>query len=112
MPELPKLELAAAVAAALAAFPAIDRDLTVLVDEPVTWAEIERAIHSGTPELLDCTEFVTVFRGAKLPKGRKAITLRLRFRAPDRTLRHDEVDPQMTTITANLIEAVGGEIRQ
>ena len=99
-------------AAALAAFPAIDRDLTVLVDEPVTWAEIERAIHSGTPELLDCTEFVTVFRGAKLPKGRKAITLRLRFRAPDRTLRHDEVDPQMTTITANLIEAVGGEIRQ
>ena len=99
-------------AAALAAFPSIDRDLTVLVDEPVNWAEIEGAIRAGTPELLESTEFVTVFRGAKLPAGRKAITLRLRFRAPDRTLRHEEVDPQMTTITAILADAVKGETRQ
>jgi phenylalanyl-tRNA synthetase beta chain len=99
-------------AAALPAFPAIDRDLTILIDEPICWAEIERAIHAGTPELLESTEFVTVFRGGKLPADRKAITLRLRFRAPDRTLRHEEVDPQMTNITARLIDAVGGEIRQ
>jgi phenylalanyl-tRNA synthetase beta chain len=99
-------------AAALPAFPAIDRDLTILIDEPVSWAELERAIHAGTPELLESTEFVTVFRGGKLPANRKAITLRLRFRAADRTLRHEEVDPQMTNITARLIDAVGGEIRQ
>lgn len=99
-------------ATALPAYPSIDRDLTILVDEPVNWAELERAIHAGTPELLESTEFVTVFRGAKLPAGRKAITLRLRFRDPDRTLRHDEVDPQMKTITDALIASVGGEIRQ
>jgi phenylalanyl-tRNA synthetase beta chain len=99
-------------ATALPAFPAIDRDLTILIDEPISWAELERAIHTGTPELLESTEFVTVFRGGKLPANRKAITLRLRFRAADRTLRHEEVDPQMTYITARLIDAVGGEIRQ
>ncbi len=99
-------------ATALPAFPSIDRDLTILVDEPVSWAELERAVRSGTPELLESTEFVTVFRGRKLPADRKAITLRLRFRASDRTLRHDEVDPQMKTITDSLIGSVGGEIRQ
>ncbi|MHC4246063.1 MAG: phenylalanine--tRNA ligase subunit beta-related protein [Planctomycetota bacterium] len=53
-----------------------------------------------------------MFRGRSLPAGRKAVTLRLRFRATDRTLRHDEIDPEIATITTSLASGVGGEIRQ
>lgn len=100
------------VAEALPAFPAIDRDLTVLVEEPVRWTDIETAIDSNRPALLETIEFVTVFRGRNLPAGRKAVTLRLRFRATDRTLRHDEIDPEIATVTTSLASGVGGEIRQ
>ena len=100
------------VAETLPAFPAIDRDLTVLVEEAVRWADIEAAIDSNRPASLEATEFVTVFRGRNLPTGRKAVTLRLRFRGTDRTLRHEEIDPEIGTITASLGAGVGGEIRQ
>jgi phenylalanyl-tRNA synthetase beta chain len=100
------------VAETLPAFPAIDRDLTVLVEEAVRWADIEAAIDSNRPASLEAIEFVTVFRGRSLPAGRKAVTLRLRFRATDRTLRHDEIDPEIATITTSLASGVGGEIRQ
>jgi phenylalanyl-tRNA synthetase beta chain len=95
----------------LAAFPAIERDLTVLVPESVVWRELESAAIGVQPPLLEAVEFVTVFRGGKLPADRKAITLRMRFRAGDRTLRHEEVDPGVAAITA-AIEAMGGEIRR
>ena len=97
---------------ALPAFPSIDRDLTVLVDEATPWSAIERAIHEHRTEsldLLEAVEFVTVFRGGRIATGRKALTLRLRFRAADRTLRHQEVDPGVATVTAAL-EGIGGEI--
>ncbi|MEE2972934.1 MAG: phenylalanine--tRNA ligase subunit beta [Planctomycetota bacterium] len=99
-------------AVALPAYPSIDRDLTVLVDEATPWSEIERAIQAPrteTLDLLEAVEFVTVFRGGRTPAGRKALTLRLRFRATDRTLRHQEVDPGVDTVTEAL-EGIGGEI--
>ena len=95
----------------LAAFPAIERDLTVLVPESVIWRDLESAVIGAEPPLLDAVDFVTVFRGGRLPADRKAVTLRMRFRAGDRTLRHEEVDPGVAMVTAAL-EAMGGEIRR
>ena len=95
----------------LAAFPAIERDLTVIVPESVVWRDLESASVAAEPPLLETVEFVTVFRGGRLPADRKAVTLRLRFRAADRTLRHEEVDPGVAMVTSAL-EALGGEIRR
>ncbi len=95
----------------LAAFPAITRDLTVLVPESVVWRDLESTAVAAEPPLLEAVEFVTVFRGGKLPADRKAVTLRMRFRAGDRTLRHEEVDPGVAAVTSAL-EALGGEIRR
>ena len=103
-----------AAAAELAAFPGIERDLTVVVDEAMSWRDLESTVRGSTESdtsLLESVDFVTVFRGGKLPKDRKAVTLRLRFRAPDRTLRHEEVDPEVTSITSGL-ENAGGDIRR
>lgn len=103
------------VAAPLPAYPSIDRDLTVLVDEETGWSSVARTIvdagsaHEGSN--LEDVEFVTVFRGERIGRDRKAITCRLRFRSDDRTLRHEEVDPEVAAITAAL-ERSGGEIRR
>lgn len=98
----------------LPAFPGIERDLTVVVDESMAWADLEQTVRAATDPsntLLESVHFVTVFRGGRLDAGRKAVTLRLLFRAPDRTLRHEEVDPEVTSITTGL-ESAGGDIRR
>jgi phenylalanyl-tRNA synthetase beta subunit len=43
--------------------------------------------------------------------GKKSVTLRLRFRDPERTLRHEEVDPLVSRVVARLGEETGAELR-
>ena len=97
-------------ARALAHFPPIERDLTVLTRDDHAWAAIEALTQSKASDLLEATEFVTLFRGKGIEKGMKAVTLRLRFRASDRTLTHDEVDRDVTAIIKAL-EASGATLR-
>jgi phenylalanyl-tRNA synthetase beta chain len=97
--------------AALPAFPAIERDVSAIVDEAVTWRDIAGVISGVDPPMLDSTEFVTTYRGRQIGEGRKSVTIRLRFRAPDRTLTHGEVDPQMDAATKALQSLLGATIR-
>lgn len=96
---------------ALPEFPAITRDLSVVLAETTTWADIVAAIEGLSLEHLEAVEYVTVYRGKPIPAGRKSLTLRLRFRAEDRTLVHEEVDVQMERAIATLQSAFGAEVR-
>ncbi len=96
---------------ALPRFPAIERDLSVIVDEAVAWREIERTVQDADPALLDGLAFVTVYRGKPVPPGRKSVSLRLRFRDPGATLRHDQVDPQVAAVVEALTRKLGAELR-
>jgi phenylalanyl-tRNA synthetase beta chain len=62
--------------------------------------------------MLEELRFVTVSRGKPVPAGRKSVTLRLVFRDPQRTLRHEEVDPQVATVLSRLTEDLGAELRK
>ncbi|MCB9838422.1 MAG: phenylalanine--tRNA ligase subunit beta [Phycisphaeraceae bacterium] len=101
----------AATVHALPAFPAIERDLSVIVDEHAPWAAIEVAINSASPDRMVGLTFEGVYRGKQVGAGRKSVTLRMRFQDPDRTLRHDEVDPQVESVVSALKSAVGAELR-
>jgi phenylalanyl-tRNA synthetase beta chain len=100
-----------AVTHALPAFPSIERDLSFVVDEKVRWSQLEGLIDSVSPELLEHTAFVGAYRGAQTGPGRKSVTMRLRFRAPDRTLRHEEVDPQVESLVEAARSSLGAELR-
>ncbi|MEO0511660.1 MAG: phenylalanine--tRNA ligase subunit beta [Planctomycetota bacterium] len=97
----------------LPAFPGIERDLSVVVAEPTGWADIEAAVGTLAPELEHFlrVSFVGTFRGEQVGAGKKSLTMRLAFRAPDRTLRHDEVNRQVERIVESLIQTVQAEIR-
>jgi phenylalanyl-tRNA synthetase beta chain len=105
----------AAVIEALPAFPSIDRDLSLVVSEDVAWARFEALLARVGSEremaLLEGTRFVGVYRGEQAGKGMKSVTLRMRFRAPDRTLRHEEVDPQVARVVAEAGRELGAVLR-
>jgi phenylalanyl-tRNA synthetase beta chain len=94
------------------AFPAIERDLSIVVDERVTWASIAGEVQRAQPALLDGLHFVGVYRGKQAGEGRKSVTMRLRFRDESRTLRHEEVDPQVASVVAALERSLGAAVRR
>ncbi|MEE2682128.1 MAG: phenylalanine--tRNA ligase subunit beta [Planctomycetota bacterium] len=95
----------------LPSIPSIERDLSVLIDESTSWERIAATAREAGDELLESVEFITTWRGKRLGPDRKSVTLRLQFRDETRTLRHEEVDPQVEGIARALTEQLGGEIR-
>ncbi|MBX3353021.1 MAG: phenylalanine--tRNA ligase subunit beta [Phycisphaeraceae bacterium] len=96
---------------ALPAFPPIERDLSIVVAEDTQWTSVERIIDDARLAMLDARGFVGVYRGKQLGAGRKSVTFRLRFRDPARTLRHEEVDPQVAQLVEALKRNLGAELR-
>jgi phenylalanyl-tRNA synthetase beta chain len=96
---------------ALPEFPAIERDLSLVVAEQTAWASIERLVSGLKLPLLEASSFVGTFRGQQVGTGKKSVTLRLRFRDDKRTLRHEEVDPQVATVVENAKAELGAEMR-
>ncbi len=92
-------------------FPAIERDLSIVVAEPVMWAEIARAVQEVAPAELEDARFVDIYRGKGVAPGTKSVTLSLRFRDEDGTLMHEAVDKYQAAILESLKRAVGAELR-
>ena len=93
-------------------FPAIVRDLSLIVGEQVQWAELEQIIRSRAPQELEEIKFEGIYRGKPIPAGKKSVTVSLRFRDEDGTLQHQSVDRWQQEIFAELAARVGAEIRQ
>ena len=92
-------------------FPAIERDLSVVVAEPVRWADIARAVQEIAPAELEDVRFVDIYRGKGVAPGTKSVTLSLRFRDEDGTLTHEAVDKHQAAILESLKRAVAAELR-
>ncbi len=97
--------------AALPKFPAIERDLSLIVDEPLTWQAIETILDQAQPALLEGVEFVTTYRGKPIPPGHKSVTFRMTFRDPQRTLLHDEVSGQVEAVIEAMKKQLNAEVR-
>jgi len=109
--ELLKLEGEAVRIKPIPRFPAIERDLSVLVAEPIAWAQIARAVQDAAPAELEETRFVDLYRGKGIAPGAKSVTLSLRFRDEDGTLTHETVDRYQAAVLDSLTRAVGAELR-
>ncbi|MEL6499656.1 MAG: phenylalanine--tRNA ligase subunit beta [Planctomycetota bacterium] len=96
---------------ALPAFPAIERDLSLILDEAVPWAKVVDLIESAKPDHFDGVDFVGTFRGKPVGAGKKSLTARLRFRLDSGTLRHEDVDPQVDRVVRLATEKLGATLR-
>ncbi len=95
----------------LPAFPASERDISAIVADSVEYAAIEREISALMLPSLESLQFVTTFRGKQIGEGKKSVSLRLVFRASDRTLRSEEADSAVARAVTQLRNALGAEIR-
>lgn len=91
--------------------PAIDRDVSVLVADSVTWSQVESCVSSCGMPHFDRVDFVGTYRGPQVGAGRKSLTMRILFRADDRTLRREEVDDAMRPLVPALTARLGAEVR-
>jgi phenylalanyl-tRNA synthetase beta chain len=97
---------------AMPAFPSIERDLSVVVEESVPWKRLHGVIDGLAVPRLEGAEYVGTFRGKQVGAGKKSVTVRLRFRDPARTLRHEEVDGEVARVVSALAASVGAALRQ
>ncbi len=92
-------------------FPAITRDLSLILDEPIRWSQIEQTVRSKAPTELEEVLFVGIYRGKPIPAGKKSVTLSLRFRDEQGTLQHETVDGFEKNIVAQLTADLKAELR-
>ncbi len=92
-------------------FPAVQRDLSLILDESVTWQELSDAIEKVDQPLRTGADYVTTYRGKQIEPGRKSVTVQLTYRSPDGTLRREEVDRQVQQVVEALAEGFSAQLR-
>lgn len=95
----------------LPAFPSVERDLSLVFEESVSWDSVQRSVLAQGRPLLKQMDLVDVFTGGAIPKGSRSLTLRLRFQLPDRTLTDEEVDASVQKILKALESELKGKLR-
>jgi phenylalanyl-tRNA synthetase beta chain len=89
-------------AAALPRFPSIVRDISILVDEALPAAAVRGTIRSVAPDTLVSIGEFDRYQGKGVPEGRISLSVRLTFRASDRTL----TDEEAQAATERVVEAL------
>ncbi len=95
----------------LSRFPTVTRDISLLVARRVTLANLLQAARDEAVEHCREAKLVGTYEGANLPEGKRSVTLRLEYRADDRTLRDEEVDRMHTHIVGALEEKFDAKLR-
>lgn len=93
-------------------FPAVTRDLALVVDEDVMAGEVEEGIREIAGELLESVTLFDVFTGAQVGEGKKSIAYSLVYRAADRTLTDEEVQSVHQKVVNYLEDILEAKLRQ
>jgi phenylalanyl-tRNA synthetase beta chain len=83
-------------------FPAVERDLAVVVEEHVAAGSVLAVIREAAGDLLENARAFDEYHGTQVPEGHKSIAFTLTFRSPERTLTDAEVDKVMKEIKSTL----------
>ncbi len=92
-------------------FPAVRRDLSLLVPLAAQWAALRAALETAQLPHLEEISFTGSYRGKQVPAGTKSVTLSLRFRDAAGTLRSEMVDSHVNAALNVLAEKFGAKLR-
>ena len=96
---------------AIANFPASTRDLSLDVPKDITAGEIEAVFKKYGTKNLESFSLFDIYEGEQVREGRKSMAYNIVFRAPDRSLSDDDVNPAIEKILKGLSE-IGVELRK
>ena len=92
-------------------YPAVSRDLALLVDEKVEFAEIEQIARQTEKKLLKSVELFDVYEGKNLPSGKKSYAVNFILQDETKTLNDKQIEAIMSKLTTNLKSKLGAELR-
>jgi phenylalanyl-tRNA synthetase beta chain len=93
-------------------FPAVRRDLALVLDRDFPADKVLRTISELGSALLEGVELFDVYEGGSVPQGKKSVALACRYRSKDRTLTDEEVNRAHTALIEQAKTRLGAELRQ
>ena len=92
-------------------FPAVSRDLALLVDNEVSFAQIEQAAYDAERKLLKQVSLFDVYEGKNLPEGKKSYAVNFILQSEDKTLNDKAIEAVMQKIEQNICKQTGATVR-
>ena len=92
-------------------FPAVSRDLALLVDADVEFAQIEQIARQAEKKLLKKVELFDVYEGDKLPAGKKSYAVNFILQDEEKTMGDKQIDAIMQKLIASLKKQLNAELR-
>ncbi len=92
-------------------YPAVRRDLSLVVPESTSYDQIAAAVRAASPKDLEAIDHVTTYRGKPLEQGTKSVTITLAFRSADTTLTSDAVDSTVNAVIESAKTVLGAVVR-
>ena len=88
--------------------PSVEKDLSLIVDENITWADMTKYIRSKASDI----KFIEEYRGNQIPERKKSIMLRVTFDSGDTTLTSEEINTKLDAIIRTLNKMCGAVLRE
>ena len=92
-------------------YPAVTRDIAMLVDKTVPVADIENVIKKASGKMLESLQLFDVYEGKQIPEGKKSVAYSAIYRSADRSLTGDEVQKVFDKVVKNLENQIGAQLR-
>ncbi len=97
--------------APLPRYPALERDLALVVDRGTTVGSIQKTMEDVCGELLEDIKLFDIYEGVQVEKGKKSAAFSLAFRASDRTLKDEDVNSLIEKLLTVLKKEFGAVLR-
>ncbi len=98
-------------ATSISKYPAIRRDLAVVVDDSVSAHEIVDVVSSSSPALIQDVRIFDIYKGPGIEAGRKSVAIGLILQETSRTLTDEDADTAMAAATSKLKDKFAAELR-
>ena len=97
--------------AEISKYPSVSRDLALLIDKNVEFAQIEQIARQSEKKLLKSVELFDVYEGKNLPAGKKSYAVNFILQDNEKTLNDKAIEAIMNKIITNLKRQLGAELR-
>ena len=92
-------------------YPAMARDLAIVVDEEVLYGDIKKTVLKHGEDLVENVEIFDIYRGNQIPEGKKSIAFSITYRSYERTLTDNEVNQIQQAIMTDLENNFDAKLR-
>jgi len=92
-------------------YPAVTRDIAILVDDEITAGSIMKTIEASAGVYLEKVEFFDVYKGTQTGACKKSLAFSMVYRSAEKTLTEDEVNGSFNKVVKALADKVGAELR-